>query len=268
MRESKGKVSELTHNFWTGCDPVDEGCLHCYARADFKEWRRNFDKVQRTKDWKSCFTYQRKLARERRTMTVFCCSYSDFFHPDADQWRDEAWEIVRNTPNLLWRFLTKRAELMPDRLPKDWGQGYPNVCLGVTVTMKKNLPRMDILREIPVPVRLVMCEPLLEDLTPEIADHLEGFHWLAVGGESGNGTMDFRPMNEQWARNLRDLCAARGIPFYFKQHAGMWPQTGEELDGIEYRQTPTAWKSYQPAFIDDSLPGQVSLIPDIFGNQE
>ena len=28
MGKSKGKVSEMTQNFWTGCQPVNEGCLH------------------------------------------------------------------------------------------------------------------------------------------------------------------------------------------------------------------------------------------------
>ncbi len=42
--------------------------------------------------------------------------------------------------------------------------------------------------------------------------------WVAVGGESGPGA---RPMHPDWARSLRDQCAAAGVPFFFKQW-GEW----------------------------------------------
>ncbi len=41
-----------------------------------------------------------------------------------------------------------------------------------------------------------------------------GLDWVVVGGESGTGA---RPMHPQWARDLRDQCAAAGVPFLFKQ---------------------------------------------------
>jgi protein gp37 len=153
---------------------------------------------------------------------------------------------------LIWSLLTKRAEFIADQLPKDWGSGYKNVWLGVSVEMKKYLGRMDLLRKIPAVVRYVMCEPLLEDLTPDIAEHLERFHWLMVGGESGNGTNNYRPMDLQWARNLRDVCAAKSIPFYFKQPAGRWPDSKRrpkaKLDGVVHDAYPDALKTYRPLY--------------------
>lgn len=41
---------------------------------------------------------------------------------------------------------------------------------------------------------------------------------IIVGGESGPGA---RPMHPDWARGLRDQCAAAGVPFFFKQW-GEW----------------------------------------------
>ncbi|QEX18538.1 hypothetical protein FRZ44_38450 [Hypericibacter terrae] len=38
--------------------------------------------------------------------------------------------------------------------------------------------------------------------------------WVIVGGESGPGA---RPMHPDWARSLRDQCAAAKVPFFFKQ---------------------------------------------------
>lgn len=42
--------------------------------------------------------------------------------------------------------------------------------------------------------------------------------WVIVGGENGP---DARPMHPDWARSLRDQCAAAGVPFLFKQW-GEW----------------------------------------------
>ncbi|MGA5767381.1 DUF5131 family protein [Streptomyces pseudogriseolus] len=38
--------------------------------------------------------------------------------------------------------------------------------------------------------------------------------WVIAGGESGHGS---RPMSPDWARSLRDQCAAAQVPFLFKQ---------------------------------------------------
>ena len=80
-----------------------------------------------------------------------------------------------------------------------------------------------------------------------------------VGGESGNKSMNFRPMKEQWARNLRDMCKARNIAFYFKQHAGPHSQFRPTLDGVEHKEFPAAWNSYKPAYVPPGLLGQLQL---------
>lgn len=51
-----------------------------------------------------------------------------------------------------------------------------------------------------------------------------GIDWVIVGGESGHGA---RPMHPDWARSLRDQCAAAGVPFLFKQHGEWAPGSGD-----------------------------------------
>jgi protein gp37 len=265
------KIDDHTMNFWCGCQRVSEGCDHCYARMAHdhpteKQERHakqhpNFGIVRHgsASQWADPPSWQKSAAKAHEVRLVFTCSYSDFFHPDADQWRPKAWAIINNTPNLIWRILTKRPELIEEKLPSDWGNGYPNVWLGVTVESKKYLLRMDTLRKIPAAVRYLCAEPLLEDLTPDIEQHLDGFSWLMVGGESGCGTNNYRPFNLQWARNLRDLCKQRSIPFYFKQISARWTQTGATIDGIEHYEFPAAWDTYKPA-PKVRVPGQVQLL--------
>lgn len=53
--------------------------------------------------------------------------------------------------------------------------------------------------------------------------------WVICGGESGPGA---RPMHPDWARGLRDQCAAAGVAFHFKQWGEFAPGeiAGDYLD--------------------------------------
>lgn len=60
--------------------------------------------------------------------------------------------------------------------------------------------------------------------------------WVIVGGESGP---EHRPMDPEWARSLRDQCAATGVPFFFKQHGGARAGGEALLDGRQHHDMPT-----------------------------
>jgi protein gp37 len=72
---------------------------------------------------------------------------------------------------------------------------------------------------------------------------LDGIGWVIVGGESGPNA---RSMEAQWAREIRDQCVARSVPFFFKQWGGPRPKSGGRLlDGAEWSQWPVA--AHSPA---------------------
>lgn len=52
---------------------------------------------------------------------------------------------------------------------------------------------------------------------PPTDDRPRGLDWVICGGESGPHA---RPMHPDWARALRDQCAAVGVPFFMKQMSG------------------------------------------------
>lgn len=56
-------------------------------------------------------------------------------------------------------------------------------------------------------------------------------NWVIVGGESGARA---RPMHPDWARSLRDQCAAAGVPFFFKQWGGWLPEAQKDGSGFEW----------------------------------
>ena len=130
-----------------------------------------------------------------------------------------------------------------DQLGTDGIWPLPNVWLGVSVEDQHWADiRIPALLDTPAAVRWISAEPLLGPITlrapwvgGRIGDRAPNAHdllgigdaspplnWVVVGGESGPGA---RPMHPDWARRLRDQCAAAGVPFFFKQW-GAWAPTG------------------------------------------
>jgi protein gp37 len=183
--ETKIAWADDTWNPWRGCTRINPGCKNCYMFTEQRRYGLDPAVVTRSKTWGEPARWNRKAEAASVIRRVFTCSWSDFFHENADPWRDEAWEIIRSTPYLMYMILTKRSENIRDHLPSYWGDGYPNVWLGVSVEDRRHgLPRIDVLRTIPAAVRFLSIEPLLEDLGPI---DLTGIDWVIVGGESGPG---------------------------------------------------------------------------------
>jgi protein gp37 len=145
---------------------------------------------------------------------IFTCSTSDFFHPDADEWREEAWDIIRRTQS-IYQILTKRIELVPERLPVDWGDGWDNVWLGVSVESERYLGRVFKLQGVPAAKRFISYEPALDGVN--FGPTLKYMDWLISGGESGYTP---RPASLDWFRSVRAQCDVAGIPYFHKQHGG------------------------------------------------
>jgi protein gp37 len=198
--------TDATWNPWYGCKKVSPGCKGCYAERDMHRYGRDFSVVTRSKT-----TFNHPLLW-REPARVFTCSWSDFFIEDADGWRDEAWNVIRKTPRHTYQILTKRPHRIAGHLPADWP--FDNVWLGTSVeNCRHGLPRIDFLRAVPARVRFLSIEPLLEHI-PASQLNLDGIHWVIVGGESGPAA---RPMEADWVWEIRDLCIARDVPFFFAE---------------------------------------------------
>lgn len=204
-----------TWNPWRGCTKVSPGCKNCYMFRDQTRYGKDPSVVVRTKTWNDPLRWQREAEKSDRQELIFTCSWSDWFHKDADEWRTEAWEIVRRCPNLVFQILTKRPDRIKENLPADWCAGYPNVWLGVSIESNRYVDRAEIMKSVPAVVHFVSAEPLLSSV-PGL--DLNGVDWVIAGGESGPGV---RPSEPDWFRFLRDKCEAAGVPFHFKQW-GEW----------------------------------------------
>ena len=181
----------------------------------------------------------------------------------TDEMLDQVFAVMALCPQHIFQVLTKRSERMlaylgvgENSLMYRWGffASYamylhtgvndvdrdsslapkwplPNVWLGVTVENQAAAKRIWTLLETPAAVRFVSCEPLLGTVDLDAIEALcktwrkgatlgRYLDWVICGGESGPGA---RPMDPDWARSLREQCAAAGVPFFFKQW-GEWRQ--------------------------------------------
>lgn len=265
--ETAIRWTDSTWNFFTGCTQISAGCDHCYALTIAEKYRGlasfpvGFDPMVRPHK-------MRDPAKWKTPRQVFVNSMSDIFHPAFIDARDEAGELyldrafdlMLDVDRHIYQVLTKRPKRMRDYLvggndiawklppvgsgrPTLWRDGYlarrgltevpEHIWIGSTIESDLFTFRADVLREIPAVNRMISAEPLLGPL-PSL--DLTGITWLIVGGESGPG---FRPMDHEWARQLRDAAHEAGTPFYFKQSSGYRTELGQLLDGERWEERPT-----------------------------
>jgi protein gp37 len=236
-------INHHTWNPWRGCTKISPGCQNCYmVRAQERHGDDPYQ-VMRTAAWDEPLRLQKKAEALGQMDFVCACAWSDWFHEAADRWRDEAWDVIRQCPNLIFQILTKRPERMRDQLPADWGEGYENVWLGVSIELNDYCWRADYLATVPAHLRWICAEPLLGPL-PDLS--LNGIHWLVAGGECGP---DWRPMKKEWVRELRALARSADIPFCFKQGNGLYPcRCLSQIDGTLCQEMPAVRKIALPQF--------------------
>jgi protein gp37 len=247
MAETTGiQWTDSTFNPWIGCAKVSPGCDNCYAQvstpsralrvvwgAAQQRHRTASANWRMPLRWNAAHAeFQASTGRRRR---VFCASLADVFDNQVDvTWRHDLWSLVRNTPHLDWLMLTKRIGNVAAMLPGDWGSGYPNVWLGISVVNQAEADR-DISRllNIQAAVRWLSMEPLLGPVS--LGKAARRLDWVVVGGESGRQP---RSMSPDWVRAIRDECESAGTAFFFKQ----WGGSDKDKGGcLLFGQAAKAW---------------------------
>ena len=136
----------------------------------------------------------------------------------------------------IYQVLTKRSSLMQKFVNDRYKtRKVPShIWLGVSVENAQATSRIAHLQKANATVRFLSVEPLI---APVGELPLDGIDWVIVGGESGYGA---RPMNPQWALDVRDQCVDAGVAFFFKQWGGRSPKAaGRLLEGKEWNEFPS-----------------------------
>lgn len=188
MNKSGISWTDYVFNAWIGCTKISPACKNCYAiplnkRQGGNHWVEP-PRAMADSNWDKLPRLNRLAIKEGKRLKVFCNMMSDIFDKNApDGQRERFFQAIKEAPNLDIQLLTKRAVNIKKMLPDDWGNGYDNVCLGVTVENKKHgIPRIKYLKKVPAKIKFLSIEPLLEDLG-EL--DLTGIDLVIVGGESG-----------------------------------------------------------------------------------
>ena len=264
MGKTKIEWTEYVWNPITGCSVVSAGCKHCYAmRLAGTRLRHHHSRAGLTREtsagpvWTGEVRFNAEWLDQplhwRKPRRIFVCAHGDLFHESVPyEWIDQVFAVMARARQHMFQVLTKRPRRMlkyirgmnPDglRLRPISQTRHPwpllNVWLGTSVENQTTADeRIPPLLHTPAAVRFISAEPLLGPINLKairdvgaVIDSTRGvwpvwhpLDWIIAGGESGP---DARPLHPEWARSLRDQCAAVGLPFFFKQWGGWLPMLG------------------------------------------
>ncbi len=218
--------TDSTWNPVRGCTKISAGCTYCYAEAFAERWRGiKGHPYEQGFDLRLIPGKLEEPLRWQRSRRIFVNSMSDLYHERVPlEFIRSVFDTMQRAHWHSFQILTKRSRRLVELAPLlRWPA---NVWQGVTIESAAYVNRIDDLLQVPAAVRFLSLEPLL---TPIPALQLQGIDWVIVGGESGTR---HRPMQAEWARDIRDQCHDAGVPFFFKQWGGHSPKrNGRLLDG-------------------------------------
>lgn len=208
-------------NPWHGCKKYSEGCEHCYVYRRDDTIGKDASEVVRTKSFGA--PVERFKNGEYKIPAgshVYACMTSDFFIDEADVWRNEAWDMIRERSDLRFTIITKRIVRFAECVPDDWGDGWDHVTVCSTCENQRQFDlRFPLLRDLPIRHREIICEPMLEEIDTHGWLRGSGIEQVVCGGESGK---DARLCDWDWILSMRAQCSEAGVRFYFKQTGALF----------------------------------------------
>lgn len=220
-------INDLTWNPWHGCHKCSEGCQNCYAFFLDKRYGRDTSHISLNKSNINFPIKRDKTGKYKLPSGSFVrvCMTSDFFLQEADEWRDEAWEIIRRRPDLTFSLLTKRAERIAACLPSDWGDGWANVQFAVSAENQKRVDeRIPHLLQIPGAHKWISVKPFIGEVDLEKYLATGQIETVLAGGENYLGS---RPLHYEWVKKLHDQCEKYNVQLIFGQTGNVFIKDGK-----------------------------------------
>ena len=221
--EDRRSPQSVTWNGWHGCTPCSSGCLHCYMMRRDKEYGRDPAIVHKTASFTLPVRRYRSgefkgLYKIPSGSTIFTCFTSDFFHPAADEWRADAWAMIKERSDCHFFMVTKRPERIEAALPSGWGEkGYDNVQISCTCENQYWTDRrLPVFLSLPLPHKSITHEPMLERISIRkyLKEYGKQIESVSCGGESGP---EARVCDFAWVVDTHLQCVEYNVPFYYHQ---------------------------------------------------
>ena len=200
-------------NPWRGCKKCSNGCKYCYIhKGDFKR-NINTNDIVKTKDFTKPIDKLKNGNYKMKSGLAYVCFSSDFLIEEADEWRKECFQMMKERTDINFLFLTKRIDRFLKVIPDDWNDGYDNVIVCCTIEDQKNADyKLDIFSKLPIKHKCITAQPLLEKI--DIEKYLDDIELVVVGGESDYNA---RPLNYDWVLDIRNQCIRKKVNFEFRQ---------------------------------------------------
>ena len=229
-------------NPWHGCHKKSAGCLNCYMFRRDSLYDKDSNVVSKTKDYNLAIRRHRDGSYYLKSgEVVYTCMTSDFFIEEADDWRNEIWQIIKYRRDLNFVIITKRIERFLECIPDDWKDGYDNVTIICTCENQKTSDeRLPIFLKLPIKHREIIHEPMLEKIDIEKYIKDNKIDCVTCGGESGNNA---RECNYDWILNTREQCKKYNVQFYFKQTGANFVKNNKRYNVPRYNQMIQANKA-------------------------
>ena len=207
---------------WTGCYRVSEACDYCYFYGPYSK-RRGQNEIKKTNDFNKPIALTAKgTPKIQSGKIVATCFATDFFISEADEWRGEAWAMIKERQDLEFLILTKRIDRFQIALPDDWGDGYENVNLGCTVETQALADyRLPLFLSYPIKRRFVAAGPILEAI--DLSPYMHGIDHVTVNGETSRNA---RVCNYDWVLSIQEQCIEAGATFWFKTTGSLFMKDG------------------------------------------
>lgn len=256
-----------TINPIVGCSKISEGCQNCYAENMAARLASmglgQYQSVTSFRRWNGLTALVsselEKPFKWKKPRSIFISSMGDLFHETAPPgWHNQIMHMVHGCPQHTFIILTKRAKRMNEYFvdyAAFYGSPAANLVVGVSVENQETADeRIPELLNTPAARRFISLEPMTGPVSIDSGrysykfgsatkKHDCGIHGVILGGESGNRGRRLDPL---WVIQVRDQCAAAGVPFMFKQWSH---ENRNEVDerGFPYLQdnrthSELAWK--------------------------
>ena len=143
----------------TAAEKISPGCQNCYVYRIDAQHGRDASQIFKTSDFTLPMRHARgggfKIPPGGNGIYLFS---SDFFLPEADPWRLDAWQMIQYRHDLSFYIVTKRPERILDSLPDTWGDGWENVTVCCTVENQAMADqRLPIFQKLPIRRKEIIC---------------------------------------------------------------------------------------------------------------
>ncbi len=229
------KRNDPTWNPWHGCHKISEGCQNCFMYYLDEERGQDASQITKNKtDWNLPLKKDRQgNFKIKSGEFVRVCMASDFFIEEADLWRDEAWNMMKNRNDVTFSLLTKRAYRIKECLPSDWGDGWDNITFAVSCENQKRADeRIPYLLELPAKHRWISLKPFIGEI--DLKKYLASgkIETVLCGGENYAGK---RPLHYEWVKKVYDDCMKYNVEFIFGQTGNVFVKDGKEYHIKDYK---------------------------------